>query len=75
MKIEYREPRISFIELGDETIKKIISYTGGNYDCKGDFVCAEDIDVIIEDGKLPERIRELESCIRTKAKYELGRTR
>ena len=27
MKIEYREPRISFIELGDETIKKIISYT------------------------------------------------
>ena len=36
---------------------------------------AASIDVIIEDGKLPERIRELESCIRTKAKYELGRTR
>ena len=49
MEIEYREPRISFIKLGDETIRKIISYTGGNYDCKGDFVCAEDIDVIIED--------------------------
>lgn len=49
MEIKYRESRISFIELGDETIKKIISYTGGNYDCKGGFVCAEDIDVIIED--------------------------
>ena len=49
MKVEYREPRITYIKLGDKTIREIISYTCGNYECQGDFVSAEDIDTIIED--------------------------
>lgn len=49
MKVEYREPRITYIKLGDKTIREIISYTCANYDCQGDFVSAEDIDTIIED--------------------------
>ena len=28
MEIEYREPRVTFIKLGDQTIRRIISYTG-----------------------------------------------
>lgn len=36
---------------------------------------AASIDEIIEDGKLSDRIMQLEACLRTKARYELNRAR
>ena len=36
---------------------------------------AASIDEIIEDGRLEDRILQLEACLRTKARYELNRAR
>ena len=36
---------------------------------------AASIDEIIEDGRLGDRIMQLEACLRTKARYELNRAR
>ncbi len=36
---------------------------------------AASIDVIVEDGPIDNRIMELRKCIRTRARYELGRNR